>query len=89
MNDGSGDDATQSFSTEVGNVLPSPTGTPSFSGHEEAFVVGWTEGTAESGPADYADDLAILTPGKDLVTGTMPPVAGLSLWQRHGAIEYR
>lgn len=67
----SGDGSTQVFSTEVGNVLPTPTGTPSFSGYEDAFVVGWIEGDAEGTPTDYADDLTILTPGKDLVTGTM------------------
>lgn len=67
-----GDDgSTESFSTEVGQVLPTPTGTPSFSRYENAFVVGWTEGDADGSPANYADNPTILTPGSDVVTGTM------------------
>lgn len=66
-----GDGSTESFSTEVGQVLPTPTGTPSFSGYENAFVVGWTEGDANGSPANYANNPTILTPGSDVVTGTM------------------
>lgn len=66
-----GDGSTESFSTEVGQVLPTPTGTPSFSNFENAFVVGWTEDDANGAPADYKDSPAILTPGSDVVTGTM------------------
>lgn len=67
----SGEGSIESFSTEVGQVLPTPTGTPSFSGYENAFVVGWTEGDASGKPVDYTDNLTILTPGSDVVTGTM------------------
>ena len=66
-----GDNGTESFSTEVGQVLPTPAGTPSFSGYENAFVVGWTEGDANGSPANYDKSPAILTPGSDVVTGTM------------------
>lgn len=66
-----GDGSTESFSTEVGQVLPTPKGTPSFSGYENAFVVAWTEGDADGSPANYADNPTILTPGSDVVTGTM------------------
>lgn len=67
-----GDDgSTESFSTEVGQVLPTPTGTPSFSGYENAFVVGWTEGYENGKPANYDESPTMLTPGSDVVTGTM------------------
>lgn len=66
-----GDGATESFTTEVGNVLPSPEGTPFFSGYDTSFAVGWTEGTADGAPANYANGPVMLTPGRDLVTGTM------------------
>ena len=66
-----GVEPTESFSTEVGQVLPTPTGTPSFDGYDDAFVVGWTEGNANGAPADYKDSPTILTPGSDVVTGTM------------------
>lgn len=68
----SGGNATEVYSCEVGEVLPTPKGTPSFSGHDQSFVVGWTEGTAEGEPEDYGTEgLTILTPGRDTVTGTM------------------
>lgn len=66
-----GDKSAESFSTEVGQVLPTPTGTPSFSGYDNAFVVGWTEGDASGAPADYKNNPTILTPGSDVVTGAM------------------
>lgn len=66
-----GGGSTESFSTEVGQALPTPTGTPSFSGYESEFVVGWTEGDADGSPANYNGSPTILTPGSDVVTGTM------------------
>ena len=59
------------ITTEVGNVLPSPEGTPSFAGYDTSFAVGWTEGAEDGTPANYADGPVMLTPGRDLVTGTM------------------
>lgn len=71
LSDG-GEDTTESYPAEVGQVLPTPKGTPSFSGHENDFVVGWAEGDADGSVVNWpAEDLTILTPGSDTVTGTM------------------
>lgn len=66
-----GSDGEESFSTEVGQVLPQPTRTPSFDDYQDDFVVGWVEGSAEGAPEGYVEGLNILTPGEDLVSGTM------------------
>lgn len=66
-----GADATDAFSCEVGDLVPATDKVPSFAGYEDKFFVGWTAGDADGSPQEWSEDIDLVVPNQDTVTGTM------------------
>ena len=65
-----GEGSTEQFVCEVGDLLPNATSTPSFEGYGD-FFYGWTVGDANGSALTWSEDIALVQPGVDRVTGAM------------------
>lgn len=65
-----GDGSTEQFVCEVGDLLPSATSTPSFEDYGD-FFYGWTVGDANGYVQTWSEDITLVQPGVDRVTGAM------------------
>lgn len=73
-NDGDtdGEPDTEMLEANVGDLLPNTTKTPSFSGYENYFFMGWVVGDASGSVKEWngTDEIDFAEPGVDTVTGT-------------------
>lgn len=65
-----GEGSTEQFVCEVGDLLPNATSTPSFEGYGD-FFYGWTVGDANGYAQTWSEDITLVQPGVDRVTGAM------------------
>lgn len=65
-----GESDTEVYNCEVGNLLPRPSGTPTFSVSESAYFVGWTVDNDGSDYVEWQDGIVLANPGTDTVTAT-------------------